>query len=195
MSNKELKVGDIYRWSYTEEEVNKRQDSVNAGTLYWCCSRIGIVKETETLGLFLEDTFWGSSCESRRFFVDYQEFPCNKVDILDLEFIANKEDLLPVSEQARFKYLDKDWVNLNHPNSTKGNSYIRKGSEPNKAKILKVMKRNKKIIESEIQYQLSQIKQLEEKIEKKDVEYFSPDSNTPVEDVSYYDEGYGNGTA
>jgi hypothetical protein len=31
---------------------------------------------------------------------------------------------------------------------------------------------------------------LEENIEKEDVEYFSPDSNIPVEDISYYDEGY-----
>lgn len=50
---KSWKDGDIYRWSWTDDEYDKRRLEIQFGTLYWCCSRIGIVK-----GDYLVDTYW-----------------------------------------------------------------------------------------------------------------------------------------
>lgn len=144
---KSWKNGDIYRWSWNDNEYDKRQDQISSGTLYWCCSRIGIVDED-----YLVDTYWGYS-SNNKFFTKEQ---CE--DKLDLVYVGNMADLVESDPRQRAYYLDGDCVDLNHPNSTRGNFYIRKGAKKNLDKMKRVLQREIRDKEESIEYVLSQIK-------------------------------------
>ena len=141
---------DIFRWSYNIKTLAKMNDGNNGGTTYWCCSTIGIID-----GDYLVDTFWGSS--------NNKVFSKSAIsEKLNLEFIANKDDLVSADPLDRAYYLDADCVDLNHPNSTVGNFYLRKGAKKCLLKIERVIKRKRKELHNSIKYELSQIEMLSE---------------------------------
>lgn len=89
------KDGDVFLWSYNEVEYEARK---NHHDMYWCCSKIGIVK-----GDKLEDTFWGSS--SNRVFS--KDDATNKLELiykgnLNNYVVCRKED------QAMYEQSDSD---------------------------------------------------------------------------------------
>jgi len=146
-----MKEGDIFRWQYNHKTLLKMNDGDNGGTTYWCKSQIAIVNKD---GL-LCDTYWGySNFDSLRFSSDQVK------EKLDLKFIANINDLVKSDIIERAYYLDADCVDLNHPNSTIGNFYIRKGAVKNLEKINRLLDRGIKKVEKEISYQLSQIESM-----------------------------------
>lgn len=104
---KSWKYGDIYRWSWNDDEYDKRRDQISSGTLYWCCSRIGIVDED-----YLVDTYWYGGSSSNKHFTKEQ---C--VDKLDLVYVGNMDDLEKADPRRRAYYLDEDCVDLRHANT------------------------------------------------------------------------------
>lgn len=173
---KEFKEGDIFRWKWTDSYSEKLYKECPS-TVYWCMSRIAVCK-----GDRLVDTYWsGCSSSQKSFSFDDER--------IELEFVANFEDLTEADPSDRAYYLDKDCVDLNHPNSTRGNFYIRKGAEKNLEKMQKVMKRDVKSLESEIKYLQSQLEYRIKDIEEVSIDsYIRVKDNTSLEDYSYLDE-------
>lgn len=176
----ELREGDIYRWEYNVQYIKDNSLSASAGTLYWCCSQIGIVTSCHTpdgMQLKLMDTYWGTD-NNKSFSKEYVDMH------MDLRYIANIDELEQVDETARFYYADKDCVDLNHANSSKGNFYIRKGAVEDVDKQKRIMERSIKSIKQEIQSELNTIEYLEKCIQEG--KYFAP-SDTNYSDNHYLD--------
>ena len=154
-----LKHGDIFHWSYKDQ----RGDHT---TQYWCKSRIAVVRDG-----FLQDTYWSYGGSTTYWTLDEAE------RLLTLEFVANFDDLESKPEYMSEYYDDKDCVNLNHSNSSKGNFYIRKGAQRNAAKM-------KQIINYKIEKEMSAIRVAQWHIECLKKELVKLDAaNVPLEDV------------
>lgn len=118
----ELREGDVYRWRYIEGD-----DGGRPWGRYHCKSQIGIVSNGR-----LVDTYWCSGSDVK--------FGADDLHHLKLTFLGNLNDLEKRNEGDRDYYDDADIVNLNHPNSTRGNFYIRKGAKRSAAKMLESAK-------------------------------------------------------
>jgi len=125
----DFKDGDIFRWRYNEKTLKTPHmlNSASCGTLYWCCSNIGIWRNQ-----LLSDTYWGGG--GGRCFTA-QEIK----DKLILTFIANINDLEPCQPSTFDKYDDEDCVNISHGNMTRGGFYIRKGAKESTRKQIQVL--------------------------------------------------------
>jgi len=146
--SKSWKNGDIYRWSWNDDEYDKRGLEIQSGTLYWCCSRIGIVDED-----YLVDTYWGYG-SNNKFFTKEQ---CTEK--IDLVYVGNINELEEADPRQRAYYLDEDCVDLRHANNrSDSNFYIRKGAKKNLDKMKRVLQREIRDKEESIEYVLSQIK-------------------------------------
>jgi len=125
----DFKDGDIFRWRYNEKTLKTPHmiNSANCGTLYWCCSNIGIWKDQR-----LTDTYWSTGGN--------RNFTAQEIgDKLVLTFIANINDLEPCPLYAFDKYNDEDCVNISHGNMTRGGFYIRKGAKESIRKQIQVL--------------------------------------------------------
>jgi len=177
-----MKKGDIYRWSYNQSYIEKNQIKIDAGTLYWCSSRIGVI-DTDKSNLWLVDTYWGSGSHCKI-------FNDERIDeILDIVFVANFEDLEKAIPISRAYYLDDDCVDLNHPNSSSGNFYLRKGAKKSIEKMTKVIARKKHDLEISIKSELRTIKSLEKDLldVNEDTLIYAVD-DISLEDHSYVDD-------
>lgn len=133
MTNKTLKVGeikdgDVFRWHWNESEIERREESRQSGTLYWCVSQICIAQE-EDGGITLYDTYWYG--RSKRVCPEKVE----------LQFLGNLNDFEEVHESEGNYYSDDDIIDLRHPNCGGRNFYIRKGAVKDKDKIRSVIRR------------------------------------------------------
>lgn len=170
------KNGDIYRWAWNDSEYGKRQHEISSGTMYWCCSRIGIVD-----GDYIVDTYWGYSGSNKIFSKE------KALEMLELTYVGNMNDLIEADPKQRAYYLDEDCVDLSHPNSSRGNFYIRKGAKKNLDKMKRVLQREIRDKESSIEYVLSQIKNSKALLEE-----LTEDSNMYIDrDTSLYDKVWG----
>lgn len=122
-----LKEGDVYRWSYREPGND------GAWGRYHCCSNIAIVR-----GGRLRDTYWQIG---GNFPHDCRSFGEEDLPRISLTFLANLSDLEKRIEYEADYYSDADIVDLNHPNSTRGNFYLRKGAVRSAEKMLKIARR------------------------------------------------------
>ena len=170
------KNGDIYRWSWNDNEYDKRQHEISSGTMYWCCSKIGIVNED-----YLVETYWGNTSNNKFFSKE------KALEMLDLIYVGNMNDLVEADPRQRAYYLDEDCVDLSHHNSMGGNFYLRKGATKNLDKMKRVLQREIRDKGRSIEHVLSQIKNskalLEELIE---------DSNMYIDrETSLYDKMWG----
>lgn len=175
------KDGDIYRWSWNDYEYDQRKLEIEAGTLYWCCSRIGIVK-----GDYLVETYWYSDSNSNKHF----SFDDCKTK-LDLVYVGNMDDLVEADPRQQAYYLDGDCVDLRHANnSSDSNFYLRKGAKKNLDKMKRVLQREIRDKEESIEYVLSQIKNSKALLQE-----LTEDSNmyldreTCLSDTYWRDEG------
>lgn len=105
LTDLEFKEGDIYLWAFKKSENYLD---------YWCKSQIGVVRK----GL-LVDTYWNRLAFTKE----------KAEEKLNLEYLGNFSELTQSEEYLSDYYDSKDIVNLNHPNSTKGNFYIRNGAK------------------------------------------------------------------
>lgn len=113
-----LKEGDVFRWSYSDPNIQDRPWGS-----YHCCSRIAVVR-----GGMLRDTYWIGG--------DNRSFGLDDLPRLELKRLGNLSELEPHMEYDADYYDDADIVDLNHANSTRGNFYIRKGAVRSSAKML-----------------------------------------------------------
>lgn len=170
--------GDIYRWSWNDEMLKKLDHKNSAGTLYWCCSRIGVVKDG-----FLIDTYWSAGSQHNKVFTREE---CEQK--LVIQFVANFSDLVNVQASDRAYYLDSDCIDLNHPNSSRGNFYIQKDAIKSLDKMKLILNRKKLNLERKL-------KQIAWEIElaEKDISQLTTDSyiycgdDVSLNDVSYQD--------
>lgn len=142
-----FKEGDVFFWRY--------KDDSNMQSPYWCKSRIAVVK-----GKRLYDTYWSLSADST-------QWPFDGVGHLVLEYQGNFADLQPIDSWLVDYYERCDIVNLNHPNSSKGNCYKRKGALRNKACVLELLNRQREEAESDIRsanWKLENLKKTEASI-------------------------------
>lgn len=176
MNDKQVaKHGDIFRWSWNEETRKSKKLSERAGTLYWCCSRICVFKE--------DNKFWDTYCggsdynNDKRFTIEQAE------TMLDLKYVANFDDLEISQPYKRAYYDDKDCVDLNHANSSRGNFYIKKGAKKSIDKMSLVLERAIEDAKSEAERAKRRLVQLTEELNK-----LSEDSNFCIpSDVSLFD--------
>jgi hypothetical protein len=128
------RTGDIYRWAWNAAALKEREHKNEAGTMYWCCSRICVFKDDEKFW----DTYWGGNDynHDKRFSIK------DANTMLDLQYLGNFSDLEKANKSDRAYYEDKDCVDLSHANSSRGNFYIRKGAKKSLDKMRRVMKRN-----------------------------------------------------
>jgi hypothetical protein len=113
-----LREGDIFRWYFLTPGDDR------AYGRYHCCSQIAIVR-----GGRLRDTYWSSGNDGRSFGPD-------DLPNLELTRLGNLADLERAEEYKADYYDDADIVDLNHPNSTRGNFYLRKGAKRSAKKML-----------------------------------------------------------
>ena len=172
------KTNDVYRWSYNEEMLKRKSHGNNGGTTYWCVACIAIVKPDGRL----MDLYWGSDSSNEHFSPTFAEHN------LELEFLGNLDDFRKGNEWERACYKDEDCLNLNHPNSSSGNFYIRKDAKQCTEKKRKVIQRSKRMLERQIESQLRQIECYRGILEDKSYEDMQ---SIPVEnDVSLFDESW-----
>lgn len=92
-----------------------------------CCSHVARFD-----GTLLRDTYWSSESDGKRF---------KSEDIgkhITVTFVANEDQLEKINDYMEPKkyYPPDQIVDLNHPNSTRGNLYIRRGAKRD-AKVMK----------------------------------------------------------
>lgn len=176
------KEGDVFLWSWNDKMLEKLSDGNNGGTTYWCKSRIGLVRKNynhNTLALY--DTYFSGGNDT-----SWDE---EKVtEELDLTYLGNLNDYRGAEPYERTCYKDSDCLDLNHPNSTRGNFYIRKDAVQCSEKKRKVIQRSKKRLELDIKYQLQQIERYKQLLE--DRSYESMQSLPYEKDVGIFDEDY-----
>lgn len=116
-----MKEGDIFHWQYLTDTSSMD---------YWCCSRIGIVKSDG----WLHDTYWGSQ--------DNRKFAIKDIGVkISVDFIANINDLEPVSRGTFVFYDTKDIVDISHSNShCDDGCYLRKGAKKSLEKMKKLLR-------------------------------------------------------
>jgi len=169
--------GDIYRWSWNDEML-KLDYKNSAGTLYWCCSRIGVVRNG-----ILVDTYWGENSQHNKIFSRD-----DAIEKLVIQFVDNFSNLTSAQISDRAYYLDNDCIDLNHPNSSRGNFYVRKDAVKSLDKMKLILNRKKLNLERKL-------KQIAWEIElaEKDISQLTTDSyiycgdDVSLNDVSYQD--------
>lgn len=144
-----FKKDDIVFWSYTTQYVDGlsyKQD------LYWAKSRIAVFD-----GENFVDTFWHGS-NNLRF------SPSQIGEKFEVQYVANFADLDKQNDYIKFEDLDKfyekeDIVNLNHPNDSRGNLYLRKSAKRSIKKIRQKLEQKLKDDESRLLYAQAKLEQ------------------------------------
>ena len=133
MKTNTLKKNDVFRWYY--------KDTSDRFEPYHCKSRIMMYN-----GEIFYDTFWGNQAHRNTWFTP------EEVDtLLELQHLGNLDEFEGCSQYEQAMYDDKDFMNLNHSNSSRDNYYLRKGATKSLDKMKKVLKRN--ILDVESVYQ------------------------------------------
>lgn len=154
-----MKVNDIYYWSYIHRKGQ---------FAHWCCSKIGIVKERQDGTLYMEDTYWSSSQDNKRF---------SKEDIgtrIEVTYIGNFDDLERCDESELKYYNKEDTVDLRHPNNTRGNVYIRKGATRSLDKMKRIVQAHIDHYERKVKYMQDDIVRLKGQLETLTVDSWIP---------------------
>lgn len=169
-----MKNQDVYRWSYKNTEGMFEP--------YHCKSRIGVYSEKDNM---LRDTFWGTLSSNGKWFSVKE---CE--ELLDLTYLGNLDDFEPASEYDQAMYNDKDFLNLNHSNSSRNNTYVRKGAIKSKEKMQKIIKRNAAKLKADYEYAKRAYQQELDKLGYEDLEYVSALDGVSLADESYEDEQF-----
>ena len=167
-----MKDQDVYIWSYKSTEGMFEP--------YHCKSRIGIFSESNNA---LRDTFWGNLGNNGKWF-SLEE--CK--DLIDLKYLGNLNDYTPARETDQAMYDDKDFLNLNHSNRSKGNCYVRKGAVKSKEKMVKIIKRNARQKKREYEWAKMEYERELEMLNNIDtLEYVFANEGVSLADDSYED--------
>ena len=126
-----IKEGDIFHWRYRDEK--RHSDYLS----YWAKSRIAVA----TL-MYLNDTF-----------SDYSNPDWTHSEAREKLILARIGNFAVLERQPEYMadyYDDRDIVNINHSNSSRGNFYIRKGAKRSPDKMIETLDYKITRAESEI---------------------------------------------
>lgn len=156
------KINNVYNWRYTPAFLEKLEHDRNGGTTYWAVSRICICRQKQNGELYLEDTFWGSSCENVEF------YPAD-MDHIELTFLGNLDDYDNKGHYAKYSdlspyYKQEDILDLNHGNNSRGNLYLKKGATRNLGVMRSALEAKKENISQQIKYLISDLDRTENDI-------------------------------
>ena len=169
---KTWKEGDVFSWWYKEVDHN-------SSTQYWCCSQTGIVQSNGRL----YDTYWGYGIN------DGRSFSLNSVgEKIEVKFVANLNEYNLCRKEDQCFYNDEDFLNLSNSNNY-GVYYLREGAVKSLDKMRKILQRNIKDVERELEIARQNLEWEKQKLEGLTVDsYVYPRKDVSVEDVSYLDE-------
>jgi hypothetical protein len=156
----DIRNGDIFRWRYADENPGDNAPYRR----YHCKSQIAIAKNGR-----LMDTYWGGSSDH---WWTYGEAPSKLV----LTFLGNLADLEPKEPYMAEYYDAADCVDISHPNSSRGNFYVRKGAKRSEQKM-------REVIAYKIGKEESAIRVAGWHIETLKKELAKIESGTPLEEV------------
>lgn len=148
----QMKHLDIYRWSY-KEPVSR--DIIAPS--YWCTTQIGVV-----IGDKFIDTYWGWPPD--REYVEGRKWHLDKIeDKLDLEFIANLDDLELLTDVPEWY---ENVIDLTHSNTHQNLKFVRKGQQRSIKMRLEDLQRQMSTVQSEIEYKTLRLKSLQRDIQE-----------------------------
>ena len=164
------KDGDIFRWSWSDSKLETMDLEKQAGTTYWCKSRIAIFNEKNEV---FKDTYWYGG--------DNYWFKLDKVGKdIELEFIANINEIEPCNE-SEFNYYDaSDCINISHANMTRGGRYIKKDAKRSLDKMRRSIEAHLEHYKNEARFANNEIERLEA-----DLKDLTTDSYVPCKDGVY----------
>lgn len=140
-----VKKGDIFHWRY-----KKPRDFMP----YHCCSCIAVFD-----GTILRDTYWSGHGDGRY----WSQLEAERD--LDLEFVANHDDLVQADPGVVDFYDAKDIVDLRHPNnSSRSNVYLRKGAKRSAAVMRETLLHAISDAESDIRMATTRIERAREQL-------------------------------
>ena len=166
------KDGDIFNWSWSDSKMERMSLEHQAGTTYWCKSRIAIFNEDKAI---FKDTYWNGN-------EDYW-FKLSEIGKdIDLEFIANINEIKPC-QKSDFNYYDNsDCIDLSHPNMTRGGFYIKKDASRSLDKMKRVVEAHLEHYKHKARYASDEVKRMEE-----DLKTLTTESYVPcIDDVYIY---------
>lgn len=117
----EIRDGDIFRWHYKDGHGRSYSP-------YWCKSCVAVAK-----GGYLRDTYWGIASNEETLW-SYAD----AAKTIDLEFLANFDDLIPVDPRMADYFAASDIVDIRHANAARGNFYIRVSAKRSAARMLEI---------------------------------------------------------
>lgn len=148
------KDGDIVYWSYSQKYIDSLKYKSD---LYWCKSRIATFN-----GKKFTDTYWYGS--------DNLSFTPEEIgERFEVQYVSNFADLDKQNDYSKFEDFDKyfeaaDIVDLNHPNNSRGNLYLRKGAKRSLTKIKESLEYQIKRSQEKIDHQNWILDQEKEKL-------------------------------
>jgi hypothetical protein len=144
-----MKEGDIYRWWF-----KKPRDHMP----YHCCSQIAVMRKG-----VLKDTYWSELSDGRNWTPEGAEAE------LELEFVANFDEIESTREDVRSYYDEADIVDLGHANNNRReHMYLRKGAKRSAAVMRETLQHAIERSESEIRMAQSRIDRAREQLAKID---------------------------
>lgn len=148
----EIKVNDVYKFSYNEEQLR------NLLMPYHCFDGQLIAKERNG-ELYLEDTYWLSGG--------------SKIFILEealkrgtLTFICNLDDVEKATENDYNYYDDEDLFDLSYQHRSYKRYFKKKGSERSKNKMKEVLEKKIEDNERVIRWSTSLLKDYKDRLER-----------------------------
>lgn len=167
-----MKDKDIYQWRYNQKKLDQMKSGINAGTIYFCCSCIGI---WDAKNKRLIDTYWDWESGGNKYF-EKQEIKNN----LELKYIGNLDNLRPCDKCEFNNYNDSDCINISHSNMSQSGFYIKKNAKPSLTKKRKVIKKHIEHYEHKIKYYKNDVRRL-----KEDLKNLTIDSSVPCDPDVY----------
>lgn len=148
---------DIYRWSYKDSYLKSKNELYP----YWCCTRIAVVIESESKKE-LVDTYWGWPPD--RMFSDGRKWtPEKSEEILDLEFVANLNDLELLTDTPEWY---DNVIDLTHANTSINLRFIRKGQQRSISAQIRDYEDQITVLKASIDYRTYKLKNLEQELLK-----------------------------
>jgi hypothetical protein len=160
----DYKDGDIFNWSWTDSKIKNMDLQQRAGTTYWCKSRFAIFNKDKEV---FKDTYWSGQDDFKFYLEDINK------DI-ELEFIANINELRPC-EITEFNYYDNsDCINISHPNMTRSGRYIKKDANRSLDKMKRVVEAHLEHYKNEARYAAQEVVRMEEDLKNLTLESYVP---------------------
>jgi len=158
----EVKEGDIYRWSYKNEDEYYQKHSAS-GTAYWCMDRQAVAIERNGR-IVLVDTYWNGPDPKLVRISDSTHFV--DVDKVDLEFVCNANDVIALHSWEQEDYdviYNLSWQKGSYKVLATDKEAYDKG--PSKAAVLKKLQNQLRKANEDFRSAQCSIERIEKEIE------------------------------